>query len=243
MYEITRKVAIRVDGNSSIGLGHIYRGIALAEMLKDEFIIQFVTKPDSTLSPIIDAGFDYLFLPENISFPDESLWFGDNISKDSIIILDGYGFKSEYQKTVKQQGYKLVYIDDLVQYHMYADLVINHSPGIKPEDYSAEPYTKFALGLNYAMLRPAFLEAAKQKRVIDKIDTAFVCFGGSDIHDFTLKVTEVLLQTDQIKKINVVIGAAYRHKHIFDLQKRYKDRKSTRLNSSHIPLSRMPSSA
>ncbi len=32
-----QKVIIRVDGNSDIGLGHIYRGIALPEMLKNEF--------------------------------------------------------------------------------------------------------------------------------------------------------------------------------------------------------------
>ena len=30
---------------------------------------------------------------------------------------------------------------------------------------------------------------------------------------------------------------------VFDLGKKFGDRKSTRLNSSHIPLSRMPSSA
>jgi UDP-2,4-diacetamido-2,4,6-trideoxy-beta-L-altropyranose hydrolase len=37
-----KKIILRVDGNSNMGLGHIYRGIALAEMLKDEFEVLFV---------------------------------------------------------------------------------------------------------------------------------------------------------------------------------------------------------
>ena len=216
-----QKIIIRVDGNSSIGLGHIYRGIALAEMLKEDFEVQFILKSSSTLTPVKETGFDYLILMENVSTQDEPQWFHENIPKESIIILDGYEFNSAYQKAIKNFGFKLVYIDDLVKEHMYADLVINHSPGIKPEDYSAEPYTRFALGLKYAILRPAFLEAAKQKRVIDKIDTAFVCFGGSDIYDLTLKAAKALLQIDQIKKINVVVGAAYRHKEIYTLQEKH----------------------
>ncbi len=214
------KIIIRVDGNFSIGLGHIYRGIALAEMLKDEFDVHFLLRSDSTFSPVKEAGFDYLVLPGDISTQEEPQWFNENIPRESLIILDGYEFKSVYQKAIKDFGFKLVYIDDLVREHMYADLVINHSPGIKPEDYSAEPYTRFALGLKYAILRPAFLEAAKQKREIDKIDTAFVCFGGADIYDLTLKATKALLQINQINKINVVVGAAYRHKEVYALQER-----------------------
>jgi len=212
------KIVIRVDGNSQIGLGHIYRGIALAEMLKDEFDVCFVTKPDSTITPITDLGFSYKFLPE-IAYLDEPEWLKQNIDQNAIIICDGYEFKSKYQKKIKQEGFKLVYVDDLVEYHMYADLIINHSPGIKKEDYKVESYTQFALGLDYAILRPAFLEAAKQKREITKIDTAFVCFGGSDVYDLTLKATKALLGAISIKKINIVVGSAYEHKELFNLSK------------------------
>ncbi len=65
-----KKIIIRVDGNSQIGLGHIYRGIALAEMVKDNFDILFGTRKSSTFSPINDARFK--FLPENINLKKES---------------------------------------------------------------------------------------------------------------------------------------------------------------------------
>lgn len=217
-----RKVIIRVDGNTQIGLGHIYRGIALAEMLKDNFTIQFITKTNSTISPIIDAGFNYTLLPENLEIFKEPEWYKQNIDNNCIIVLDGYNFTEDYQQKIKNLNFKLIYIDDLAKGIQKADIVINHCPGIKKTDYKTEVYTQLALGLDYVILRPSFLKAAKQKRVISEIDTAFVCFGGADENDFTFKVSQALVEISQIKKINVVIGDAYRYSSIFELQKKYK---------------------
>ena len=68
------QILFRVDGNSDIGLGHIYRTLALAEILKDRFDIEFVTKSNSTISPINDSRFNYIFIPEEISFDKEPYW-------------------------------------------------------------------------------------------------------------------------------------------------------------------------
>ena len=213
-----QQIIIRVDGNPQIGLGHIYRGIALAEMLKDEFEISFLTKKNTTVSPINDAGFKYKYLPD-ITTIDEPAWLKQNVDNKSIIICDGYEFKSEYQKQIKQCGFKLVFIDDLSAWHMYADIVINHSPGVKKSDYSRESYTKLALGFDYAILRPAFLKAVEKGRVIKQIHTAFICFGGADIYDLSFRATTLFLQLNEIKRINILLGASYIHKKIFDLKK------------------------
>ena len=217
-----RKVIIRVDGNAQIGLGHIYRGIAIAEMLKDNFDIQFITKLDSTIAPIIDAGFNYTLLPENLEIFKEPEWYKQNIDKNCIIVLDGYNFTEDYQQKIKNLNFKLVYIDDLAKGIQKADIVINHCPGIKRSDYKTEPFTKLALGLDFAILRPAFLKAAKEKRAIKELDTAFVCFGGADENDFTFKVSLALVEISQIKKINIVIGDAYKHSVMFNLKKTQK---------------------
>ncbi len=211
---LRQKIIIRVDGNSNIGLGHIYRGIALAEMLKTEFDVCFITKPNSTISPITEVGFKYKFLPE-ISFAEEPKWLKQNVDNNSIIICDGYEFKTEYQKKIKQQGFKLVYIDDLAAWHMYADIVINHSPGTKKEDYSSEPYTKFALGLDYALIRQSFINFdIKSKEHTKKIENIFVSFGGADPKDFTYKTVKELLKIDEINTIFVVLGSAYKHNNV-----------------------------
>ena len=214
-----QKVLIRVDGNSQIGLGHIYRSIALAEMLKDEFEIEFISKSDSTINPIQDADFKHIFLPDNVILLKEPLWFRENYSADTIIVLDGYDFTETYQRKIKEFNFKLVYIDDLAKGFQKADLVINHSPGIKESDYKADPYTKFALGLNYPLLRKPFIEAARKDINLHKdINNVFVSFGGADIHDFSFAAVNALSKLEYIKEINVVVGAAYKHDAIFKLQ-------------------------
>jgi UDP-2,4-diacetamido-2,4,6-trideoxy-beta-L-altropyranose hydrolase len=216
-----KKIVFRADGNSEIGLGHIYRCIALADMLKDDFDIEFITKFDSIVSPIENINCKYFFIPKEIEFKDEPDFINIYISTNSIIIIDGYSFDEKYQSKIKKNGNKLVYVDDLVKGIQKADIVINHNPGIRESDYKREDYTQLALGFDYAILRPLFLKAAKQTQEIDKIDTAFVCFGGSDINDFTLKITKILLEMEEIHYINIVVGGVYQKTEIFKLQEKY----------------------
>lgn len=212
------KILFRADGNYKIGLGHLYRLFALYEIYKDFYDCVFVTRSDSALS-VIPSDYNLKILPIDISLRDESIWIKGKFADADIIIADGYHFNSSYQKSIKDKGFKLIYIDDLAQEFMYADIVINHSPNIKSGDYNASDYTKFALSTKYAILRPGFLEAAKKQRTINKIDTAFVCFGGSDINNLTLKAVKALLQIKQIKKINTVIGDANQNIEIYKIQK------------------------
>ncbi len=119
---------------------------------------------------------------------------------------------------------------------MYADVVINHSPHLKEKDFISEIHTKFALGTDYALLRPNFLKAAKENRKNKKIDTVFVCFGGADKFDLTKTTTEVLLKLKNIKRINIVLGAAYEREPIFKLREKNSDRICIYKNLSEIEL-------
>ena len=215
---VNKKVVIRVDGNSTIGLGHIYRGLALADMLKDVFVIEFVTRLTTTISPILGSGFGYTIIPEEVKFYNEPNWFKDNYSIETIIILDGYSFNKAYQQKIKTLKYKLVYVDDLALGKQVADLVINHSPGIKESDYEISKYTELALGLNYALLRKPFIEVdRKELKKKKSIKNLFISFGGADTHDFSLTAVNEVLKSDFIDTINIVLGAAYKNKTIFNL--------------------------
>ncbi|MCF6349951.1 MAG: UDP-2,4-diacetamido-2,4,6-trideoxy-beta-L-altropyranose hydrolase [Flavobacteriaceae bacterium] len=216
-----KKLLFRADGNSDIGLGHLYRLFALVEMYKDTYDFIFVTKKSTALG-IIPKNYATQLIPNEINSKDEPKWLSHNFnSKEYIIIADGYQFVSNYQKIIKELGYQLMYIDDLTTEFMYADIVVNHSPNTKESDYQSEDYTKFALGTDYAILRPLFLKVASQSRKIDKINTVFVCFGGSDMYNLSLLATEALLEIDNFKQIFVVLGVAYKHKKIFELKKKH----------------------
>ncbi|SDW45597.1 UDP-2,4-diacetamido-2,4,6-trideoxy-beta-L-altropyranose hydrolase [Lutibacter oricola] len=217
------KILFRADGNSEIGLGHLYRLLAVAEMCKDYFDFVFLTKSDSFLD-VIPKNFRLKTIPENITINEEPKWLSNNYkAKNYLIIADGYQFVSTYQKLLKKHGYLLVYIDDLTSEHMFADVVVNHSPGLTKSNFKGEFYTKYALGINYAMLRPKFLAESLVYREITKIDKAFVCFGGADYLDLSLKATKALLEISQVTEIHVILGGAYKSSEIFKLAKDYPE--------------------
>ncbi len=231
-----KQIVFRADGNSKTGLGHLFRLFAIVEMVKTDYDYVYFTKPDSTIS-VIPKQYNYKILPEDLTLDEEPLWLSKKFKPEqTIIIADGYQFNSIYQKRIKKHGFKLVYIDDLASEHMYADVVINHSPHVKKTDFTAEPYTKFALGTKYAILRPLFLKAAKQERTINKIDTAFVCFGGADPFNLTLKAVRALLKMPQFTSIHVVLGGAYSNDEIFELEKVHPNKLKSYKNLSEEAL-------
>lgn len=233
---MTKKIIFRADGNSTTGLGHLYRLFSLVEIVKGSFEFVFLTHETST-EFVIPESYKKRTIPKNIGIEVEPEWLIANFSsKEYIIIADGYQYTASYQKSIKAKGYSLIYIDDLANQHMYADIVINHSPYIQEKHYRKELYTKLALGTKYALLRPLFLEAAKENKVIGKIDTAFVCFGGADPFNLSLKAVEALLQIESFKNIHVVLGGAYKHKEIFNLEEKHCDKIKTYRNLSEESL-------
>ena len=170
-------------------------------MYKKDYDFVFVTKKTSILN-IIPSAYKTKLIPESISIEQEPDWLVSLFnSNEYIIIADGYQFISTYQRQIKEKGFKLIYIDDLASEYMFADIIINHSPNISSENFSCAANTKFALGTKYALLRPTFLELLKKENTLKRTDTAFVCFGGADPSDLTLKVTKALLNITQVKKI------------------------------------------
>ena len=216
---MTKKIIFRADGNAENGLGHLYRLFSLVEMLKDHYDFVYLTQED-TENSVIPKSYNLRIIPKYISVSEEALWLSEIYSPEHhIVIADGYKFTSHYQKDIKSKGYTLIYIDDLVSEYMYADVVINHSPNISASDYKSENYTQFALGTSFAMLRPAFNEAAMQERKIDRIKNALICFGGSDALDLSLMATQALLKQNAIEQVHAVLGGAYKHQEIFNLEK------------------------
>jgi UDP-2,4-diacetamido-2,4,6-trideoxy-beta-L-altropyranose hydrolase len=215
-----KKLIFRADGNSTTGLGHLYRLFALVEMYKATFDFVFVTK-ENTITQKIHKEYPLELIPESIKINEEPKWLAHKFSvSNHIIIADGYQFISSYQRNIKNKGFKLMYIDDLTTEYMYADIVVNHSPMIEKSMFQSENYTKYALGTKYAILRPAFLKETKVDESITNLSTAFVCFGGADSTNLTLKAVDALLKIKEVKEINVVVGAAYNDKELIELSKK-----------------------
>jgi UDP-2,4-diacetamido-2,4,6-trideoxy-beta-L-altropyranose hydrolase len=202
-----RKTVLRVDGSSTIGLGHLVRCLALAHILKSDFEIQFVCIdiPDSIIQDLEANDFSFL----KIEKEDD---FFEILNGNEIVVLDSYEFDSDYQKHIKEIGSKLVCIDDLHDKQYVADLIINHSPGQSSDIYDLKGHTELALGIKYALLRPSFYLAAKTTRNIKQVSTVFICLGGADPRNITKSVLQVVSTMDGFKEIVVVIGSSYLYK-------------------------------
>ena len=212
-----KEILFRADGNSEIGLGHLYRLFSLVEMLKEHFTFIFLTSENSATS-VIPKNYQQKLIPKEITLKQEPNWISKEFDANKyVLIADGYQFNTNYQQKIKEREFTFIYIDDLACEHMFADIIINHSPSISKNNFSTEAYTKFALGTAYALLRPTFLELSKKEKVVNQIDTAFVCFGGADPFNLTLKATKALLKIPHVKKIHIVLGGAYTHKEIYTL--------------------------
>lgn len=206
------KIYFRADGNSKMGLGHVIRSIALVDMLKSKFeCIFIIRKPSSLLkAEILESCSTIIELENPESDIIEATAIAKKISKDDIVVLDGYHFDMEYQREIKKSSCKLVSIDDIFSCHFLSDVVINHSPGLDIDKYSIEDYTSLKLGVDYALLRKPFLDKGLEARNVEKIENVFVCFGGSDFNNITGKVVSALAGLKgRFKTINVVLGSAY----------------------------------
>lgn len=209
---IDRTIVFRADGNSKIGFGHIYRMLALMEMVKPVARkIVFISSqlPESIKRHISDLKIQHEIVPDyDLAVPDMQFGFeiklDMKLTGDEIVVLDGYHFGLNYQQNIKQLGNKLVYIDDLGGDQFVADVVINHAPGAK---YADNSLTQFYTGLEYAMLRKPFLSPFKMKVQDKKI--AFVCIGGSDYFEYSLLFLELLNLHGGFDSINLVYSSKY----------------------------------
>ena len=207
------RIIFRADGNSRIGLGHVTRSLALVHMLREEFECVFaIQAPDKALQERIrEVCHGIIVLPPADAAESRFIHeLSAYVSEEEIVVLDGYTFHTEYQQNIKARGATLVCLDDIHAYPFVADAIINQAGGVKLEQYQTAPYTRLLLGPHYALLRPAFLKAARAARAIPAGELrVLVCMGGADPDNHTLQALEALQSVEG--QVEVVVGSAYTH--------------------------------
>lgn len=214
----------RTDANTEIGMGHLIRCIALAQMLTEHFDIHFIfkTTPAALVKQFLPTGYKSVQLPETAPSIEEPSFIEALLSASDILTLDGYQFDSTYQKDCAKRGFKVAYIDDLLKFSYSCDVLINQADFITPSDYTIEKETVFCLGPSFALLRPSFLKAASLPcGAPKKIENVFVCFGGADTENTTYKVIKALIGLKQVKIIHVLAGSV--NKNFSKWQREFSD--------------------
>lgn len=223
-----KRIYFWADADRMIGYGHFIRSLALADMLKDNFECIFCTQlPSDYQKKEMSKVCSYVELPA-----DERKFstFLDLLKGDEIVVLDNYFFTTEYQCVIKSKGCKLVCLGTNDK-HYVADLIISQCP-LDVNSFTAEPYTRFCVGLEWALLRESFLLQTNKKKVWNVPRRIVVCFGGTDFHNLTGIVVKLLNQIPFVEEVNVIVGDVYRGD--IDINSRIKVTRHKNLSADDI---------
>lgn len=207
----TKRLVFRADGNSTIGLGHVMRLLALADQLRGLAPGLFlVREPAPAVAQLVSsAGWALISLPPAAPMAEANWLARDFLQPSDVLVLDGYEFVLAYQQRLRQSGCGLVYIDDLRAWPVVADVLINHSPGVAPADYEAPAAAQLLLGPPFSLLRQPFIEQAAPPLACPALASALVCFGGADPLGLTVRTLAALLALPQVRRIGLLVGAAF----------------------------------
>lgn len=206
-------VYFRADANSKIGLGHVSRLLAIADMIRDEFATHFmIVNPDNNVCELITNCCQSLIqLNQKPLVQEAETMVSTILEPGDILVLDGYEFDKDYQISLKRGGIKLVVVDDWHREKIISEVVINHAEGVAINNYEVEDGTMLFIGAPYAMLKSEYLELAQNDLIKGNDNAVFVCLGGADVNNDVIKVIQKLESTKKYKEIYVVTGSAYQY--------------------------------
>ncbi len=200
-YHLKRKHILFVTtGNSSVGLGHVYNTLLIANDILNHQIT-FLVDRDSKMAFDKIASKNYpVFLQKNKDIVDDI-----RSLKPDIVINDRLDTNEEYINQLKALNLKVINFEDLGSGAKKADLVIN---AIYPEK---QVLPNHYFGHKYFILRDEFIYL-KPKEDIGKVKNILITFGGVDPNNYTKKVVETIYEYCNINNINITVisGFGYR---------------------------------
>ena len=148
---------VRADGNDTIGLGHIYRTMAIASSMWDKDNIIFLLADDRALKLVKEKGFKAIVLGTSYDQMEEEtdILFDkvkDYLAGKTDILVDSYFVTDSYLEKLREY-FRVTYIDDFGKKAFPVDILINYS--IYAEDIGYEKLyegssTKLCLGISYS---------------------------------------------------------------------------------------------
>jgi len=193
-----KKIVFRVDGYKEIGLGHIYRAMALAQRIMDHQVIFLMDSRYSAGISIVERNHQKI-----VTFKRDPIPAIETLNPD-ILINDILDTDVPYMQALKRMGKFVVNFEDLGEGAQFADLVINalyESPML---------YSNHLWGSDYVCLRDEF-HSVKKRKLRPEVKNILVTFGGVDEGNLTCKVLSVLHKCKADFKVTVILGSAYIH--------------------------------
>ncbi|MBZ5653917.1 MAG: UDP-2,4-diacetamido-2,4,6-trideoxy-beta-L-altropyranose hydrolase [Acidobacteriia bacterium] len=210
---------IRADASVAIGTGHAMRCLALTQAWQDAGGRVTFVMAEST--PAIEErlrsegiGLVRIDGVPGSDFDHEQLIALARTHRPSWVVVDGYEFDAAYQRTLKNEGFKVLLIDDNGRPGSFtADVVLNQNVHAQECLYkNRETYTRLLLGPKYALLRREFVSAPDCREISSIGRKLLVSMGGSDPDNVTCRVMEAIEQVEVADlQVAVVAGGSNPH--------------------------------
>ena len=195
-----RKIVFVVIGNQTVGLGHVYRLLLLADELTGHSV-EFVCAADSELA--FDVISRNKYKVEKQCCDDLA---GLIVSKKPhLVINDILDTPLDYMLRLKKSVPAVINFEDLGEGAYVADATINalYSHEVKGSTEHCGP--------KYLCLRNEFIWAEKREKINDVVKNVLICFGGVDPNDFTLRFLRLLtpMTLNYGFKVTAIVGPGY----------------------------------
>ena len=198
-----KKIIFRVIGNNEVGMGHIFRSLALANEITDHEI-RFVCDEESGLAATKIAGYDYWLM----TYPKEEIEDRIIEIEPDLVINDILDTEQEYIRKLRDKQIKVVNFEDLGTGASCSDFTVNElydEPLIEGQNV--------LWGHKYFFVRDEFNNAVPCQ-CVEKVNALLISFGGTDQNNLTLKTLQTVMPLcrEHDIEINIVCGEGYLYK-------------------------------
>ncbi|MFO7772810.1 MAG: NTP transferase domain-containing protein [Dehalococcoidia bacterium] len=215
--EVTRRVLFRCDGDASLGLGHVYRCLALADELRDRHglgVAFAIAQGTTGIDLIRQADYPY---EEQHGDDNEDAWLEGVIQRllPDVLILD---IRTDLTRRSvdrwRSAGILIVTLDDPGDRRLSADLAFYPPvPQVQRLDWTG--FTgQLYVGWEWVVLRQQF--AHRGNRTNRQHPVVLVTMGGSDPAGLTLKAVKALDLLEEEFAAVLVLGPGFCHNEALD---------------------------
>lgn len=195
-----RRIVFRVIGDEIVGMGHIYRALALAHDISDHEI-RFVCTEESSVAVNKIAGTEYWLGV----YPEHDIVNEIVKLKPDLVINDILDTSMEDVCRLQAHGIKVVNFEDLGTGASVANLTVNelyHDSGALSGS--------ILWGEDWLFLRDEF-HAATRNEFSNSVHRVLLTFGGTDPSNYTKLVSNLIYDwcRENNVRLDIVIGEGY----------------------------------
>jgi spore coat polysaccharide biosynthesis predicted glycosyltransferase SpsG len=209
------RVVIRCDGSQLIGLGHVVRCLALADVLRDTYKsrVDFAVREGPLGRGLIKKqGYRVIDDPDNSKQKDQWLTRAVNHAGANVLVLDVRdNLAIETVRTIRDSGVLVVVIDDPSERRMVADLAfyppVPQVGEMNWNQFRGELYS----GWEWVLLRKEFARAEDYRLEDEKSHPLLlITMGGSDPYLLTCRAVTAIDALKGDFDVSLLLGPGFK---------------------------------